>query len=491
MLNRAFVFIYLNSLLPLFSPSVNAIALAKDRSPATKLQDVGYSNTSSAEGSSASPPSFLPEREAMYYAGLLSSPRLLARTGTTPWEEPKGPEAYPKLKQLGAVFNHKLSTVWEDVLPKILACLDGIGIKRTSVDLVRIGLVGEYPASVVLWIGAKLKILAREDANKAAFGCLEEFGIGDVDVELRESRSPPSHLRARPPHLCSGYPYATGTGGFFMAEKDNSDKLLPIATRHVVLPPNKGPNDKLKRRNESEPRFNVVLLGKKAYDDYLMAMKARIGEHLIIVEHEKLRIKAIEGQDDEDGATEREEARRVLGHVVCSPPIHLGVGTADEMHTEDYAIIKVDDDKVNKTDFKANDGTFFMSYQSPSEAQGHHPGRGNALSYVREYFSHQISKDWPILPYDIKSRAFSAPGDSGAVVVDGIGRVSGLLTGATACSDISYATPNSFLLKSIKANGYPTTHPLDKCQSRRTYVSAHPYSHRRLHVELILRSYLL
>jgi hypothetical protein len=71
---------------------------------------------------------------------------LLARTGTTPWERPKGPEAYQKFKQLGVVFNHKLNTVWEhNVAPKVHAFLDEMGVKWTSTDIVRIGEVGDDP----------------------------------------------------------------------------------------------------------------------------------------------------------------------------------------------------------------------------------------------------------------------------------------------------------------------------------------------------------
>ncbi len=44
----------------------------------------------------------------------------------------------------------------------------------------------------------------------------------------------------------------------------------------------------------------------------------------------------------------------ILGHVVCSPPIRLGAGTADEQYTEDYAIIEVDDNKIDRTNFKGN-----------------------------------------------------------------------------------------------------------------------------------------
>jgi hypothetical protein len=84
--------------------------------------------------------------------------------------------------------------------------------------------------------------------------------------------------------------------------------------------------------------------------------------------------------------------------------------------------------------------------------------------YVRGYFkdnSPTKSKEWAIVPYDTKSGPFSAPGDSGAVIVDGLGRIGGLLTGGcgiTDTSDISYTTPITFLLESIKANGYPNAH---------------------------------
>ena len=102
-------------------------------------------------------------------------------------------------------------------------------------------------------------------------------------------------------------------------------------------------------------------------------------------------------------------------------------------------------------------------------------GRANTIfSYVRRDYlddangstTTKISKEWPILPRDIHTRTFSGTGDSGAVVVDGRGRIGGILTGGAGtmrrCSpkselqlqlDISYATPISFLLKSMQANG--------------------------------------
>ena len=83
-----------------------------------------------------------------------------------------------------------------------------------------------------------------------------------------------------------------------------------------------------------------------------------------------------------------------------------------------------------------------------------------AKSFVREYFpdgTHQTSMEWAILPYDQKSRAFSAPGDSGAIIVDCKGRIGGLLTGGTGkteedpdTTDITYATPFYWLLQRIQ-----------------------------------------
>lgn len=83
-------------------------------------------------------------------------------------------------------------------------------------------------------------------------------------------------------------------------------------------------------------------------------------------------------------------------------------------------------------------------------------GRANN---ILSYFANGdvlTSKEWAILPFDSKSGSFSAKGDSGAVVVDGHGRIGGLLTGgagSTRWTDISYATLIEFLLKRMADNG--------------------------------------
>lgn len=52
--------------------------------------------------------------------------------------------------------------------------------------------------------------------------------------------------------------------------------------------------------------------------------------------------------------------------------------------------------------------------------------------------------EWVVLPCNHKSSAFSARSNSVTIIVDGKGRIGGLLTGGTSqteSTDVSYATP--------------------------------------------------
>ena len=49
-----------------------------------------------------------------YYYGLLSNPRLVARSGCDVWMPPTGPEAYLVPKELAPLGPHPLEGVWEE-----------------------------------------------------------------------------------------------------------------------------------------------------------------------------------------------------------------------------------------------------------------------------------------------------------------------------------------------------------------------------------------
>ncbi|KAF8588036.1 hypothetical protein K439DRAFT_1613794 [Ramaria rubella] len=214
-------------------------------------------------------------------------------------------------------------------------------------------------------------------------------------------------------------------------------------------------------------------------------------------------------------------SQRILGHIICSPPVALGAGT--EGFTEDYAIVELDNSKFEKA-FMGNVIDIgveisleqFLLKMSPriddhvpyppdrllqlqdliQEDHMHNPdvldingepclfvikngnttgvtiGRATGIfSFVRQYLdnnTHQTSMEWAILPYDNESGVFSAPGDSGSIIADGHGRIGGLLTGGageTNASDVTYATPLFWLLPRIKGNGFPNAHLYPKLQS--------------------------
>jgi hypothetical protein len=102
-----------------------------------------------------------------YYTGLPSSPRLVARTSKDAWVLPVGPEGRPKPKRLEVLVNHRLGIIWEiEVGPKIVKYLNEEKICWTSLDVVRIGVVGR-PSVPILWIGVEPKSLSSEMGNTA------------------------------------------------------------------------------------------------------------------------------------------------------------------------------------------------------------------------------------------------------------------------------------------------------------------------------------
>jgi hypothetical protein len=80
-------------------------------------------------------------------------------------------------------------------------------------------------------------------------------------------------------------------------------------------------------------------------------------------------------------------------------------------------------------------------------------GRATGIhSYVRDDETRQVAKAWAIYNYD-KTSVFSDTGNSGSIIVDGLGRVGGILTGGTGLresADVTYATPMWWLWDHIR-----------------------------------------
>ncbi|KAF9778336.1 hypothetical protein BJ322DRAFT_1092735 [Thelephora terrestris] len=208
-----------------------------------------------------------------------------------------------------------------------------------------------------------------------------------------------------------------------------------------------------------------------------------------------------------------DEEKRVLGHVTLSPPISLDKG--DDGFTDDWAVIQIHPSMITKLNFIGNaidlgsvdvdklttwmyprntnpssfkyPGDRLLRFRgtvsdqemfSPDQRTKDHDndpvimvlkngnnsnltvGRLNTIrAFVREYFvgkPGKMSKEVVVLPRNSKSRPFSERGDSGSVVIDGTGRVCGILTGgdgATDVSDCTFVTSINFLIKRLAAFG--------------------------------------
>ncbi|KAL6303949.1 hypothetical protein BKA93DRAFT_785418 [Sparassis latifolia] len=375
-----------------------------------------------------------------------------------------------------------------------------------------------------------------------------------LDIDERVERLVPTSnatARAREPFstalglpICAEVtPSIEGTGGFFISDPRKPGKIYLVTARHVVFHTDKGSNELYQHRDSSQRRRNVLLFGDAAIEKHITAIESEIGSKHIIIKQLERRLEIAEQLDEEDAEAERnqvlpqlEEAwkaigalekfladdsrdwkkweNRVLGYIVLSPPIGLDV--REEGFTEDWAVIEIDDSKVDSTNFVGNvidlgttipvdKLTAWMIPHSANPPSFEYPGsrllesygtisdeemwksspktldhdndpcimvikrgyasdltvgRLNAIrSFTRVYFKGQpgqMSKEVAVLPRNYKSGAFSRPCDSGSAVVDGKGRFAGLLTGGagvTEESDCTYLTSINFLLKRMLEHG--------------------------------------
>ncbi|KAH8987390.1 hypothetical protein EDB86DRAFT_3065748 [Lactarius hatsudake] len=275
----------------------------------------------------------------------------------------------------------------------------------------------------------------------------------------------------------------------------------------------------------SQPLREVILPSPQAFQSVLKSTMVKIRGNMImasvdndgveekqLVVEGKLRaveasIKAINEYHNEVTKYWSEESQRVIGHIAYSPAITVGTGT--KRYTEDWAFIELDRNKIDWDNFRGNipitefmrpdpatptsfeypldgllpvegviaedelrrpqmhdaDGEPYFMVIKNGSATGTTIGCANGIkSFVRQHFpdgKHETSMEWAILGHGLRSRGFSAPGDSGAIIVDGEGRIGGLLTGGSGRNesiDVTYATPFYWLLEERIKTRFPNAH---------------------------------
>ena len=180
---------------------------------------------------------------------------------------------------------------------------------------------------------------------------------------------------------------------------------------------------------------------------------------------------------------------------LCLHPISFGYG--DEGFTDDWAVVEVHPSMIAKLNFVGNDIDVapiavdkLTAWMDPSQSSFNYPkssllhfrgfvldeetfkptnldhdnimvmkngsasnltiGRLNTIrAFVRTYSIDgqpgKMSKKVCVLPRNSKSGSFSAHGDSGSAVIDGIGRVCGIITGRDGATDDSACTFVTFI----------------------------------------------
>ncbi|OAX31557.1 hypothetical protein K503DRAFT_74641 [Rhizopogon vinicolor AM-OR11-026] len=378
----------------------------------------------------------------LYYFGIRGprrwGPKLIFRTSKDVFTALSGPEQDSRPMRLLPVYeHHKLSkdNLWATIRSKVVELLDQQNIQHSSVDLVRFSWVKEnednkdddddeddededdegiedidikvapygtvVTTPVTIWVGVLPDTLTGEEAFHSSndiLNLLKEHGIFDVDVAYRESVArgfsgpelfaPVSDLDPLkaiidPVTTALGLPIAglnklhcQGTIGFYFRV---GKVLCAVTARHVLFPEDKGNNP---YSYIAGPKREVVLMGTKAFTNFLISIQGHIGILNITVGILEKRVTALtarsegSGPDAEQAAGELVEAQRelgktrtavgelkkffvkmkkqwtepkdrIIGHVVWAPPV--SVSTAPHGYTKDICIIKLDEKKFPRS----------------------------------------------------------------------------------------------------------------------------------------------
>ncbi|KAL7903754.1 hypothetical protein GGI35DRAFT_472888 [Trichoderma velutinum] len=153
-------------------------------------------SASSASPATPAPPS--EEERELYYHGLPSCPRFVARSSTHAWVRPRRPEptmwmgtADMYTKSLRPVGSHPLlRQLWNDAASSLrVQILEAISAADwTAVDILRVGFEEDFP--ITLMVAVNPETLSWEDGHKIALRCkaiLEAHSIDKVHCEIRES----------------------------------------------------------------------------------------------------------------------------------------------------------------------------------------------------------------------------------------------------------------------------------------------------------------
>jgi hypothetical protein len=159
-----------------------------------------------------------------------------------------------------------------------------------------------------------------------------------------------------------------GTGGLYICEGGESDRVFILTVRHVVLPSKEYDNDLYIYNDNGQRRRDVILCGSTAYEKIIESTMVEIGYEVTKLKlsnvsdlekagdyEEKFarkRIKALIEFYDQITTSWSTVSQRVLGHIAYAPPISVNAG--NKAYIEDWALVELHRDKIGWTEFKGN-----------------------------------------------------------------------------------------------------------------------------------------
>ena len=259
---------------------------------------------------------------------------------------------------------------------------------------------------VTIWIGVfhdHVRPTLAYNAAQDILALLSRHQLTDIDVDFRASivtrqvgpqLCKPASLLLEPlanvispltPALglrisTTTTPTTQGTMAIYLNMGDSNNSLLGLTCRHVLMGSEEGNLDYVYNPQSHAAHKYVILLGKQAYTEVIESIKFKIRECGTEVEMWNRQIEVLAkgqestGEDDvakamgdraraewrvnkaekmvetlttllHDVKTDwRKIPNRVLGPVLCSPPIRVGVGA--ECFTEDWGVFYIDRNKL-------------------------------------------------------------------------------------------------------------------------------------------------
>ncbi|KAF8273832.1 hypothetical protein EI94DRAFT_1769038 [Lactarius quietus] len=340
----------------------------------------------------------VPKLEAhLYYFGIRGprqrGPKLIYRSSRDSFTPPSGPGQDTRVMQLLPVYHHdKLGqdNLWAAIRDEVVKLLDKREIRLTSIDLARFRWEEQNANGGI--IPDRLSGDVAFEYSKDILQLLEKHNIHDIDVAYRESVAelltgpelfaPVNDLHSLKDVIDS----VTTTLGLPIAGLKVGETLYGVTARHVLFPEEYGNTPYSYRDSDytyiAGSKKKVVLMGNKAFDNFLATIQAHIGylNNTVIVLKKQVvvymrQMQAGNRQAASDLATTEADMNRkkvvieelkqffikmkewsklndrVIGHVVWAPPI--GFSTPPHGYTKDVCVIRLNEKKF-LPNFKGN-----------------------------------------------------------------------------------------------------------------------------------------